>query len=53
VATSPAAIVFKNNRLTFAWFDGDVQKVIAPFPEKKTYNNYSNRNNNDNTVNNK
>lgn len=26
-ATSPAAIAFKDNRLSFAWLDGDVQKV--------------------------
>jgi hypothetical protein len=35
VATSPAAIAFKNNRLTFAWLDGDAQKVIVPFPGRK------------------
>lgn len=37
VATSPAAIAFKDNRLTFAWLDGDVQKVKALFPEKKKH----------------
>ncbi|KAF3322936.1 hypothetical protein FCM35_KLT12925 [Carex littledalei] len=31
VATSPAAIAFKDNRLSFAWLDGDVQKKLCLF----------------------
>ncbi|KAJ3700029.1 hypothetical protein LUZ61_003734 [Rhynchospora tenuis] len=30
-AISPAAIAFKDNRLTFAWLDGDVQKKLCLF----------------------
>ncbi|XP_078160635.1 DNAJ heat shock N-terminal domain-containing protein [Carex rostrata] len=30
-ATSPAAIAFKDNRLSFAWLDGDVQKKLCLF----------------------